>query len=494
MDPSEVPSEIIDRFRASSVERLENMEGAWTMLSQEPDEMILSEMQRELHTLKGDAIAIGFSDVGLICHKLEEIFLVVSQEHNHIPEDIDLVVTMAIHFLGALIRKKAGQTLGGLDLPGFIRQMDEVLREARISPQPDLSSSPKLRSVTTPNGSATKDKLAVVATDIFLEHLQVTGSSKDRLYNAFTTLAEHISESSAVPLEPKLARHTSSARELAGILQKELQIFIEIDEEIRVQPKVAEALDIATLHLIRNALDHAIEKPAVRDQLGKKTAGAIKISAKNTGKSIELRVEDDGQGINFEKVKARAIEFGLLNPEQTPSEKELLELLFQPGFSTSAQVSEISGRGVGLDAAKVAIEQRGGTLRFETQAGLSTTAIVTVPQEGTLIQVYSFPSTREGLLLAVPASWPPCALANTESPLDVLARLGVLSPNIAGATTLSFKKGDDTISLLGKGSSSLNTAVRLCPTSDLHPVEVISLRGPLALLLHPEALLKTKIS
>jgi two-component system chemotaxis sensor kinase CheA len=493
MDLFEIPSEIIDRFRASSVERLENMESAWTMLSQEPDEMILSEMQRELHTLKGDSIAIGFSDVGLICHKLEEIFLVVSQEHNHIPEDIDLVVTMAIHFLGALIRKKAGQTLGGLDLPGFIRQMDEVLREARISPQPDLSSSPKLRSATTPTVHP-KGKLAVVATDIFLEHLQATGGSKDRLYSAFTTLSEHISESSAVPLEPKLARHISSARELAGILQKELQIFVEIDEEICVQPKVADALDVATLHLIRNALDHAIEKPAAREQLGKKPAGVIKISAKNTGKSIELRVEDDGQGINFEKVKARAIEFGLLNPNQTPSEKELLELLFQPGFSTSAQVSEISGRGVGLDAAKVAIEQRGGTLRFETQAGLSTTAIVTVPQEGTLIQVYSFPSTREGLLLAVPASWPPCALANAEPPIDVLARLGVLSPNIAGATTLSFKKGDDLISLLGKGSSSLNTAVRLCPTSDLHPVEVISLRGPLALLLHPEALLKTKVS
>jgi two-component system chemotaxis sensor kinase CheA len=486
MESSDIPSGIVERFRTLALERLEGLEGAWTMLSQEPDEMILSEMLRDLHTLKGDAISVGCTDVGLICHKLEEILLLVQNGHHHISEDIDLVVTMSFHFLGALIRKKSGKTLAGLDLPGFLQQMDEALREAS-SRQSEPTSSPELRAVSTTQTTPKARRLAIVATDVFLEYLQASGHSKERLYEAFTSLVEHLSDVEAVPLAPLLARHLSSARELARSLQKELNISLEIEEDLRAHPKIADALDTATLHLIRNALDHAIEAPALREQHGKSAAGAVTIRVTESDKIIELRVEDDGQGINIEKVKASAVALGLLNREHNPTEDELLELLFHPGLSTASQVSEISGRGIGLDAARAALLKHGGSLRFETQAGRSTAAIINIPQGASMLQVRAFPSAREGLLLAVPISWSP--IPGGASPLDVLARLHVPASS-AASLTLSFQREEATISLLGAGSSSVCSAARLCPTGDLHPVEVISIRGALALLLHPEALLK----
>src|SRR5688500_9379094 len=127
--------ELIARFRQVALERIEQIEQSWNRLVQggAPDG-VARKMRRDLHTFKGEAHVIGFADVGLVCHKLEELIQAADRHSYRVAQDIDLLVMMAIRFMLLLVRKRAGHKLGGIDLVGFVKQVDEVVAEARAAP------------------------------------------------------------------------------------------------------------------------------------------------------------------------------------------------------------------------------------------------------------------------------------------------------------------------------------------------------------------------
>ena len=135
----EIPAEIIDRFRARALERIDLLESDWLVLTArdaaDPD--IVQEMRREIHTLKGDSRVVGFTDVNLLSHKLEDFLAVAHRLEYRVAEEFDLVVTMGFRFLAMLVRKKAGSGLGGIDLPGFLVEIDGALRDASLVQLPE---------------------------------------------------------------------------------------------------------------------------------------------------------------------------------------------------------------------------------------------------------------------------------------------------------------------------------------------------------------------
>jgi two-component system chemotaxis sensor kinase CheA len=140
-----------------------------------------------------------------------------------------------------------------------------------------------------------------------------------------------------------------------------------------------EQINDPLLHLVRNAMDHGIETSEARIASGKSPQGTLRLAASQDAGSIVIEVTDDGSGINRARVLAKAREQGLVQPDETPSDAEILNLILRPGFSTSAAVTNLSGRGVGMDVVKRNVEQLRGSLEIESREGLGTTFRIRLP-------------------------------------------------------------------------------------------------------------------
>ncbi len=176
-------------------------------------------------------------------------------------------------------------------------------------------------------------------------------------------------------LTPRLYR---TVRTIAAGQQKEIE-FVVSGEHTQIDKTIFEELGDPLLHLVRNAVDHGIEKPEVREAAGKPRTATITFSTRNEGSQVVIEVRDDGRGINLESVRQRGIERGMLAADTEVSDEELYDLLFVPGFSTSQSITDISGRGVGLDVVRANIARLKGTVEVSSEPGRGTTFFIRLP-------------------------------------------------------------------------------------------------------------------
>ena len=162
--------------------------------------------------------------------------------------------------------------------------------------------------------------------------------------------------------------------------------------ETELDKTVIERLNDPLVHLIRNCIDHGIELPAVREAVGKQRKGTVHLSAVHSGPSVLIQVRDDGEGLDRETILAKAIERGLITTDQELSNSEVYALVFSAGFSTSTNVTNVSGRGVGLDVVKKAVDSLRGSISIESIRGTGTTITLSLPLtlaiiEGLLVKI-----------------------------------------------------------------------------------------------------------
>jgi two-component system, chemotaxis family, sensor histidine kinase and response regulator PixL len=244
------------------------------------------------------------------------------------------------------------------------------------------------------------------------------------------------------PLSDLTARFPRSLRDWCLQYGKQVQLDI-VGAATLVERSILEALSDPLMHLLRNAFDHGIEAPEVRQAQGKPIQGRITIRAAYRGNQTIITLQDDGGGINLEKVRAKAERMGFdRDILANASEKELLELIFEPGFSTAEQVSALSGRGVGLDVVRTNIRQIRGDLKVETQPGQGSMFILSVPFTLSVARVLLVESN--GLQLAIPADEiEEMVLLKSEQVLmladaPVLQRDGMLIPLVNLSQSLMF--------------------------------------------------------
>ncbi|HWU89557.1 MAG TPA: ATP-binding protein [Kofleriaceae bacterium] len=502
-----VPEELLERFRTLSLERIGRVEATWNSLVQHvAAEDAARQISRDVHTLKGDAAIVGALEVHILCQKLEDLLLLAEDLHYEISEDFELVVTMAIQFVGMLLRKKRGAPMTGLDLPGFVRQVDDVLRESRALP---TSSRGRARRATsrptaqdTPRdrlSEPTRQRLATSATAVFLEYLSARGtSSRSRLRAVWQTLKQELMQMQIAELRPLLEYHARAAADLATGVGKQLSLELELADAV-VDPRVAEAIDVAAVHVMRNAVDHGIEPPSARVGAGKPANGTLRVRTVESSGSIAIHVEDDGRGIDLEAVRQRAVARGVIDAARAAAatEAELIELVFMPGFSTRTTVTELSGRGVGMDAVRSALARVGGSVRVEKRP-VGTGVTFAVPAPVRHIHVYQFLAPGGAVSLAVSARWTPAVEQvprdDAVDPLHTIQLYGssrqtaVQPPSPMRDVGLRLRWGFLEISLRSSTEPRLVMAERICPTPDDHPVEVVSIDGQETLLLRPEHL------
>ena len=193
-------------------------------------------------------------------------------------------------------------------------------------------------------------------------------------------------------------------RDLSAELGK--QVLVELESgEVELDREMIELIRDPLMHIIRNAIDHGIEPPAARLAAGKHEAGIVTVSARQSGNTILIGIQDDGRGIDCDRLLAKAVEAGIVAPERAAglTRVETIELIFEPGLSTAHRVTAISGRGVGMDVVRSNIEKFGGTLEIDTSLGEGTRFLISVPL--TLSILPSLTVAAGGQTFAIPRSY-----------------------------------------------------------------------------------------
>ena len=202
-----------------------------------------------------------------------------------------------------------------------------------------------------------------------------------------TSLHESVMNVRMVPIETVVNRFPRMIRDLSKKLDKKMELYM-TGEETELDRTVIDEIGDPLMHLLRNSADHGLEHADLRAQRGKPEVGTIFLNAYQDGNNVVIEVGDDGNGIDVEKVRKKAIEKGTITAEQAEAmtDKDIIDLLFRPSFSTAEKISDVSGRGVGLDVVKSKIEALGGDVEVKTKLGEGSTFIVRLPLTLAIIQ------------------------------------------------------------------------------------------------------------
>ncbi len=217
------------------------------------------------------------------------------------------------------------------------------------------------------------------------------GDGMNTLHGSLSVLADHVAEARLVPLSTVFEAFPRAVRDMARTQNKEVDLQIQNSGAGVDRSMLADVRD-ALVHLLRNAVDHGVEDPGFRAALGKAPAGRLQIRVRADGDMLHMDVEDDGRGIDPERLRSSAVARKVMAPAQAASlsEREAMELIFMPGFSTREEVSDLSGRGVGMDVVKRKVEALGGSVSVSSRVGRGTVISLRLPQSLALMRVLLF--------------------------------------------------------------------------------------------------------
>jgi two-component system chemotaxis sensor kinase CheA len=235
----------------------------------------------------------------------------------------------------------------------------------------------------------------IIAKNSLVSATGQSGQSNNQAFNeqieylesVTTNLHESVMKVRMVPIESVVAKFPRMIRDLSKTLDKKMELYM-TGEETELDRTVVDEIGDPLMHLLRNSADHGLESAELRAQRGKPPVGTIFLNAYQDGNNVVIEVGDDGNGIDVEAVRNKAIERGTITPEQAANmtDKEIINLLFLPSFSTAKQVTDISGRGVGLDVVRSKIESLSGEVEVKSELGVGSTWTIRLPLTLAIIQ------------------------------------------------------------------------------------------------------------
>ena len=421
MNPADrARQELLAEFQRTAADRIERIDAAWVAL-EGGQAAVGDELLRELHTLKGEARLMGFSEAALLLHAMED--LVLSARGKPARAEVGNALLAASDAVATLCR-------GGraVDTAGLIGSLEGLSKHAEDSaaPQPIAPPSAARPAEAPASDFARVDaqlaaRLADGTGEAVLAHSryahlcvrlrETLGAMPPEVAALLDRLGDEIYDGAVaarelelaartlrlVPLAPVLRRYVRAVRDLATQLGKPARAVVG-DTDVAVDRRVVDALAEPLIHLVRNAIDHGLEAAAVRARAGKPAEGRIAISCERKAGGVVVVVEDDGGGVDLARVRQRGEALGMAS--RSISDAEAMALLFAPGFSTREHASETSGRGVGLDVVKRRIEALGGSVRISSVAGRGTRFELHMPISLALTRALVIESG--GLLCAIP--------------------------------------------------------------------------------------------
>jgi two-component system chemotaxis sensor kinase CheA len=406
---------ILKNFLIESAEGLNLMEQSVLELETRPDDAeLIQSIFRVVHTMKGNAGLLEIEGLLAFTHSIEDLLDTIRNGKLAVTSD---VITLLLDTLDVLRRMvaAAGEDKDEHDagartiLARIARRLKEngkaerarsaeKSEEGHASPSAGEAALPgsgiaynesartlrvdveKLDRLLTLAGEITiaRGRVAQMLeakNEVALEEIRDAHSFADALH---FELQEAILKVRMVPIGPLFHQYKRTVRDLAKSLGKMAQLRIE-GEEIEVDTSVVEHLKDPLLHIIRNALDHGIEPPAVRKKKGKQPAGTITVRAAHQGRNIVIEVADDGAGLDRQKIVEAARKLGLVDESGKLSDQDVYELVFQSGLTTASHLSDMSGRGVGMDVVRRNVQALRGSVTMASQSGAGATVRIRLP-------------------------------------------------------------------------------------------------------------------
>jgi two-component system, chemotaxis family, sensor kinase CheA len=405
--------EMADLFLAEALDHLGTIEAALLMLDERPgDVTLLNDIFRPFHTIKGNAGALGVTSVQEVAHRVENLLDLARSGRRAIgPADVD-VVLRAVDVLTSMIRDVGVRLSGqpGAELTPLAAALIASV-DALISGEADAHAAEHATSSEPVQHAASGDAAKIRGEDSTA--IKVDTRKLDILVDAVgellivqsliqedPLLASHVDQRLAanlgqlkritadlqrsamalrmVPIRQAFQKVSRIVRDLSRKADKSVELVL-TGEDTELDRKVVEKITDPLMHMVRNSIDHAIEPAEVREAAGKRPQARLALRAYHQGGQVVIEIADDGKGLDTEKIKARALERGLIAPGASPSADEINALIFEPGFSTAEKVTEISGRGVGMDVVRRNIDALRGRVEIATEAGKGTTFCIRLP-------------------------------------------------------------------------------------------------------------------
>lgn len=404
-------------FREGVIERTSRMGVWWIQAESGVASEATAEILRDLHTLKGEAAILGFAHASDLIHALEAAIACKA-------DGIGDAVLQAFDVIAEIVQQ-APDAPAPVGLAALISQFGGVPSDEDPLPLPDPPSAPTVteggaapRKIALRIGAAQLDRMRDAIGDLLslrirLGHLAEgiramrqeggLGGVDAKLKNAEAQLRDDalvlsslvggledtVRELRLVPVGSVLERYPRIIRDLGRDLGKPVRAVLEGESAV-MDREVIEGLDQALVHLVRNAVDHGIEEPAVRAAAGKPEQGTIRIVAKVGASRLGLAISDDGGGIDAAAVRRVAVQRGLVDPRVEATDERVLQWIMMPGFTTRETATHVSGRGVGLDAVHATVQSLGGTLHITSERGRGTTFHLSVPINTAITSVLMF--------------------------------------------------------------------------------------------------------
>ncbi len=455
--------DIVREFLVESSEGLDTLDRNLVALEQHPgDKELLAGIFRCIHTIKGTSGFLGFGRLESVTHVGESLLSDLRDGKKSLTPEITSVLLQLVDavrsMLGAIeatgadgqedfqplvelltrLQKGEAEAPSGKAERAPARKsrksgstpapVPEDAEPAPAAATPARAATPAAPPVSAPEGAEVKgpaasdssirvdvgllDKLMNLVGELVLARnqiLQFTTTVEDggfvatsqRLNLITTELQEGVMKTRMQPIGNVWAKFPRVVRDLALACKKQVRIEME-GKETELDKTIIEAIKDPLTHIVRNSVDHGMELPAERVARGKPAEGRLLLRAYHEGGQVNIEISDDGGGVNTERVKAKALQKGIVTAEQAArmGERELVNLIFAPGFSTAEQVSNISGRGVGMDVVKTNIEKIGGTVDVHSVAGQGTTLKIKIPL--TLAIIPALVVTTGGDRFAIP--------------------------------------------------------------------------------------------
>jgi two-component system chemotaxis sensor kinase CheA len=421
--------DVIREFLIESNENLSRLDNEIVELERRPkDAHLLASIFRTMHTLKGTCGFLAFGKLERIAHEAETIFSQLRAGDRELnPELTSLVlevidatraILQAIEATGGEGDNDCGNLIERLKraakatpqafepapkapaaevLPAMVAQTPELEAAAQAQPRGDPARNEETEHRSAAADSAIRvdvgllDKLMNLVGELVLARNQILqfsarndggawNATSQRLNLITTELQEGVMKTRMQPIGVVWNKLPRVVRDLAHSLGK--QIRLETDgASTELDKTIIEAIKDPLTHLVRNCCDHGIERPDVRILSGKPPQGRILLRAYHEGGQVNIEITDDGAGVDLARVKQKAVERGLLREDQLGrmSEREILNLIFRPGFSTAERVTNVSGRGVGMDVVRSNIEKIGGVVDLSNRFGEGSTVRVKIP-------------------------------------------------------------------------------------------------------------------
>jgi two-component system chemotaxis sensor kinase CheA len=407
---------VLASFLVESEEGLDLMEQALVQMESSPSDLeLLHNIFRVAHTIKGNATSLELSELAGFAHVVEDL-LDVFREQQALPSaDLVSLLLKAVDELRAMVATAATGprelTAGQGDLRKEIaREVEKRSKRMVTTSGVPEESSAGVKADMLPGAShrtlrADVDKLdhmlnltgeIVIAQGRLRQMIEQLGTEQGRALlemhreaeRLYMDLQSEVMGIRMVPVGPLFRQFVRSVRDLARSHGKLARLEV-VGGDVQVDTTVLEQLKDPLLHLVRNAVDHGLEKPALRESQGKNACGLIRLTAAHSGGNVVVKLEDDGAGFDRARILDKAKRLGLLSGKEEIRDQDLYDLVFQAGFSTADAVTDLSGRGVGLDVVRRNLDILRGTVEISSAAGKGTAITMRLPLTLAIIDGFS---------------------------------------------------------------------------------------------------------